>query len=313
MCVYLFVLCFRSFVYSFVRSFFYASLSDIWLFHGMHRYAYVSMGEYAAVLAAACLTLEYGVSGAAVARSWGDKVLEWSSMIATTTTTATAGTEEYSDTTSTTNTINNDSSSRESFFNPLAGLISFSSVCILACGVNESKRITNFFTMTKLVLVLFMILGGLYLFEPANMTPFFVVVSPAITATTTATATATATAASGIIRGATSSFFGYLGFDEVCCLAKEAKNPNDVPKAILYTLAIVTVVYVFASIALCGMVPYDEISDTSGFPQAFYSRDILWASHVAAFGYVSVFPSVLRIHVSSPFRFFYHHGLCTLY
>ena len=37
-------------------------------------YSYVSMGELAAMWVATCLTLKYAVAGAAVARSWGDKV-----------------------------------------------------------------------------------------------------------------------------------------------------------------------------------------------------------------------------------------------
>jgi APA family basic amino acid/polyamine antiporter len=236
-----------------------------------YTYAYVSMGEYAAVLAASCLTLEYGVSGAAVARSWGDKVLEWSASWAWTSGGTADTVEEGSGATTT---------SSESFFNPLAGLISLCCVVVLACGVQESKRVTNFFTITKIILVAFMICGGFFLFEPSNMKPLIV---PTLGAT------------NGIMRGATSSFFGYLGFDEVCCLANEAKNPNDTPKAILYTLAIVTVVYILGSISLCGMLPYTEISDTSGFPMAFYSRDVLWASHITAFGEVFTLPVVVLI------------------
>ena len=244
-----------------------------------YTYAYVSMGEYAAVLAAACLTLEYGVSGAAVARSWGDKVLEWSASWSWSWTSSdeTADTAEAGSGVTTTTTT---TTSSESFFNPLAGLISLCCVVVLACGVQESKRVTNFFTITKMILVVFMICGGFVLFEPSNMKPLIV---PALGAT------------NGIMRGATSSFFGYLGFDEVCCLANEAKNPNDTPKAILYTLAIVTVVYILGSISLCGMLPYTEISDTSGFPMAFYSRDVQWASHVTAFGEVFTLPVVVLI------------------
>jgi amino acid transporter len=38
-----------------------------------YAYSYVAMGEFPAVIAAACLTLEYIAAAAAVARSWGDK------------------------------------------------------------------------------------------------------------------------------------------------------------------------------------------------------------------------------------------------
>jgi len=226
----------------------------------------VAIGEYAAVLVASCLTLEYGVSGAAVARSWGDKVLEWRAKI-----------DQEGD----------QFTEKESLFNPMAGLISLASVLVLSWGVTESKRVTNFFTITKMGLVVFMIVGGFWLFDPDNMDPLVV---PA-----QASATGPAFGAAGILRGATSSFFGYLGFDEVVCLAGEAKNPSDVPRAVLWTLSIVTIVYILASIALSGMLPYQDISGTSGFPQAFDSRGIVWASNLTAFGEIFTLPVVVLI------------------
>lgn len=226
------------------------------------------MGEYAAVLAASCLTLEYGVSGAAVARSWGDKVLEWMAKSG-------FGTEV------------DHAGQSEAFFNPLAGLISLLSVVVLACGVQESKNVTNFFTITKMLLVTFMIVGGFWFFQAENMNPLIV--------SAQASSDGPAFGAAGILRGATSSFFGYLGFDEVVCLAAEAKNPNDTPRAVLWTLACVTVVYILASIALSGMLPYQEISDTSGFPNAFSSLGIPWAANLTAFGEVFTLPVVVLI------------------
>lgn len=231
-----------------------------------HSYAYVSMGEYAAFLAAACLTLEYGVSGAAVARSWGDKILEWKANMGD------SVAEE---------------SNGEPIFNPLAGLISLLSTVVLACGVQESKRVTNFFTVVKLGLVAFMIIGGFWLFQAENMVPLVIPAQPS--------ASGTIFGAAGIFRGATSSFFGYLGFDEVVCLAAEAKNPNDTPKAVLWTVAVVTVIYILASIALSGMIPYQEVSDTSGFPSAFASLGISWAANLTAFGEIFTLPVVVLV------------------
>ncbi|CAM9805743.1 unnamed protein product, partial [Discosporangium mesarthrocarpum] len=44
---------------------------------GAYAYTFVSLGELPAVIVGWCLTLEYGLSAAAVARSWGDKVGLW--------------------------------------------------------------------------------------------------------------------------------------------------------------------------------------------------------------------------------------------
>ena len=207
-------------------------------------FALVSLGEWPAVLAGACLTLEYGVSGAAVARSWGDKLMEWMEW-------------------------------ESSYGNPWAGLITLLSVILLSVGIQESKAVTNVMTVLKVALVLFMMVGGFLLWDVSNLQPF----APRGVA--------------GTLRGATSSFFAFLGYDEVCCLAAEAKHPStDMPKAILYTIGIVTVLFGLASLALVGMVPTEQISETSGFPAAFAARGVDWAAHVTAMGEIITLPVV---------------------
>lgn len=236
-------------------------------------YAYVALGELPAVLAAACLTLEYMVSGAAVARSWGDKVVLWAR-------------DEL------------DWNKAEQYLapgynlNPMAGLVSAACVLLLMDGVKESKIVTNIFTVLKVGLVVFMIVGGFWLFDGSNLTPFMPF------------------GMSGVFRGATSSFFGYLGYDEVCCIAGEALHPaRDMPRAVLLTLCILTVLYVLAALALCGMQPYEDMSDTSAFPVAFRYNGVEWAAQVAAvrteasnhLGYARCRHQILRISTPSTY------------
>jgi amino acid transporter len=100
----------------------------------------------------------------------------------------------------------------------------------------------------------------------------------------------------GVLRGATSSFFGYLGYDEVCAVAGEALHPaRDMPRAVIGTLVIVTVCYITAALSLTGMQHYSEINPTSGFPDAFSSRGVEWAAQVAAVGEVVTLPVVVLI------------------
>jgi len=220
-------------------------------------YSYVCLGEVAAVVAAACLTLEYGVSGAAVARSWGDKIIDISNSWLNI---STAWMKPWG-------------------INVPASIVSLASTFLLLAGVQESKQVTNFFTAFKMLIVLFMTVGGLVLFQKANYAP---PIAPF--------------GASGILRGATSSFFGYLGYDEVCCVAGEAQHPaRDMPRAVLGTLITVTICYVLAAFALTGMVHYTEVSPTSGFPAAFSTRNVEWAAHVTALGEVVTLPVVVII------------------
>lgn len=86
-------------------------------------------------------------------------------------------------------------------------------------------------------------------------------------------------------------------------MASEAKNPTDLPRAILWTLAIVTIFYALASISLVGMLPFEEISATSGFPDAFAARGYVWASQITAAG------EVITLPVGEFFQFLLHLSL----
>lgn len=147
---------------------------------GAYAYTYVAVGELPAVWAAACLSLEYVAAASAVARSWGDKFVAW--MI-----------EELGDEHWIHEFIGDHGT-----FNPLAFVISSGSVLLLLNGVKESKRATNVFTALKISVVTFMIVVGFVYVNPSNWSPF---IPPQL-------------GVSGVIRGATGTFFGYLGYDQ---------------------------------------------------------------------------------------------------
>jgi basic amino acid/polyamine antiporter, APA family len=244
-------------------------------------YTYVAMGEIAAVMAGACLTLEYAIAGAAVARSWGDKAVRWILMEWTTEITNIHANNTKEDEQI---VIGGGGSRLESWLrpgygiNPLAFIISALCLVLLLNGVKETKFVSNFFTMLKLILIIFMIVGGFYFYNPSNLQPF----APF--------------GISGILRGATSSFFAYLGYDEICCIAGESIHPRrDLPIAVLSTLAIVTIVYMLAALALTGMQPYHDIDDTSGFPMAFASNGAMWIMHLTSAGEILTLPVVVLL------------------
>ena len=82
--------------------------------------------------------------------------------------------------------------------NIFAGLLQIVVVLILLGGIDIGKFAVNTFTIIKMILVLFMIICGLLLFQPENLSEGW---APMGTG--------------GILRGATSCFFGYVGYDEV--------------------------------------------------------------------------------------------------
>lgn len=210
-----------------------------------YTFCYTAMGEVFAVLGMACLSLEYVVAGAAVARSWGTKTNQWILH----------------------NVDDNDNNENEdgNTLNLWACAVCVVSTAILVKGIKESKLATNVFTVIKVALVLFMTVGGFCYFSLDNWTPFV------------------PRGQSGIAEGATACFFAYLGYDGVCVLAGEAQRPRrNVPRAVLWTLAIVTVLYMLAVLALTGMLPYQQLDDTSAFYQAFQHHQAPWLAQITA-------------------------------
>ncbi|KAL7517111.1 hypothetical protein ACHAWX_002061 [Stephanocyclus meneghinianus] len=241
-------------------------------------YAKETMGERASVIAASCLTLEYVGSASAVARSWGDKVVEYVRSL--------QGNSAETDGVTYLLRILDPGMG----INPCAFLVSSGAVLLLLNGVKESKFVTNLFTTLNVTLLLFMAGLALFLAKADNMSPL---IPPQF-------------GVSGIIRGATSSFFGYIGFDEICCIAGEAVDPaKNMPRAIILTLVIVTSLYITASIGLVGMVPYEEISETSGFPNGFRYRSLNWAAQIAALGELIALPFVVLVTIMAQPRLQY--------
>ena len=236
-----------------------------------YQYCYYSLGEWPANIAAWCLTLEYGISGAAVARSWGNK-------LATYIVSFNGGTDGI-----------------PSIFLPNASIGIFGAILQLLCiiillgGVEVGKITVNFFTLLKMVLIIFIILMGLTLFKESNIDSGMVLVSTR-----------------GVLRGAAPCFFGYVGYDEVCCLAGEATDPvRTLPLAIFGTIIIVTVVYFLSSIALVGMQNYSDINKESGFSEGFRIRGLDWARHTVAIGEIVTLPLVVLVSFLAQPRLFF--------
>jgi amino acid transporter len=235
-----------------------------------YAYAYSALGELAAVLAGFCLSLEYGVSGAAVARSWAEKVTRLFQ--------SSKNSKEI-------NMILNDLD--YPYANVLAALLQFVCVLILLAGIGIGKSTVNYMTILKMTLILFMCIAAFCAFNWNNLD--FGEFPPS-------SSQGHRYGWAGVGLGSTVAFFGFIGFDEVSCLAAEAKNPSKVmPQAVIGTIVGTTVISVVASVALIGMQKFTQIDSYASFGYAFNSNNMRWAGLISEIGEVISLPVVVLI------------------
>jgi len=100
----------------------------------------------------------------------------------------------------------------------------------------------------------------------------------------------------GIFAGAAIVFFAFIGFDIVATAAEETKNPKkDLPRGIIGSLAICTVLYVAVSLVVVGMQHYTELSTAAPLADAFRSVGLPFFSGVISVGALAGLTSVVMI------------------
>lgn len=114
---------------------------------------------------------------------------------------------------------------------------------ILSKGTSSSKNTNNILATVKISIVLLFVIVGVFYVSPENWTANF---AP--------------TGFQGVMLGATTVFFAYLGFDAISTSAEEAINPQkSLPRAIIVTLLVCTAFYIAVCLVLTGMVPYTKL------------------------------------------------------
>ncbi|MEU2496315.1 amino acid permease [Streptomyces sp. NPDC007883] len=194
-----------------------------------YSYSYATMGELIAWVCGWCLVLEYGVSVAAVAVGWGEYLNELLD--------GTIGV-----------TIPGAVSApigEGGFINLPALVVVLLAMVFLMGGAKESARVNTIMVIIKIVtLVLFIGIGflGIKAGNYAPLAPLGV---------------------TGISAAAATLFFSYIGFDAASTAGEEAKNPKkDLPRAIMLSLLIVTVLYCLVALVAVGAMPWQDFEGT---------------------------------------------------
>jgi APA family basic amino acid/polyamine antiporter len=102
----------------------------------------------------------------------------------------------------------------------------------------------------------------------------------------------------GIIAAASVVFFAFIGFDIVATSAEETRNPQrDMPRGILGSLAIVTVLYAAVAFVVTGMLSYDDDRMETAAPlaEAFTANGLDWAGNLISVGAVAGLTTVVLV------------------
>jgi APA family basic amino acid/polyamine antiporter len=135
-------------------------------------------------------------------------------------------------------------------FNVPAVIITVLVTMLLIVGVSESATVNAVIVVIKVAIVLVVIAAGAMFIQTAYWHPFI----------PQNTGTFGEYGWSGVLRGAGVIFFAYIGFDAVSTSAQEARDPQrDMPRGILGSLAICTVLFVLVSGVMVGLVPYQRM------------------------------------------------------
>jgi APA family basic amino acid/polyamine antiporter len=205
-----------------------------------YTYAYATLGEFVAWVIGWDLILEYALGAATVAVGWSGILVTLLNQL---------GIEFPAALSAAPGTVVQVAGAAPvtAVLNVPAILITVLVTALLIVGVSEAASVNGAIVITKVAVLLVVIAAGTMFIDPANWHPF---IPPN-------TGTFGEYGWSGVLRGAGVIFFAYIGFDAVSTSAQEARNPQrDMPRGILGSLAVCTLLFVLVSGVMVGLVPY---------------------------------------------------------
>jgi basic amino acid/polyamine antiporter, APA family len=293
----------------------YAEFSSIIPIAGSaYTYGYATLGELVAWIIGWDLCLEYAFGAATVASGWSGYFMSLLSQIGFT---PSAGLARF------TTTYGNDIYLYNGNWMPAmslpmnvstAGLPHVVGICnlvaffaivavttVLVIGIKESANLNSAIVFVKLSVVgIFLVIGISYLLKhphlaATNWQPF---IPPS--------QGRGMFGINGIVAGASSVFFAYIGFDAVSTAAQEAKNPQrDMPIGILGSLVICTILYIAVSLTLTGLVSYKALNVAQPVALGIDATGVSWGSFLVKIGAVFGLGTVMLVMLLGQSRVFF--------
>lgn len=264
-----------------------------------YTYAYVSFGELIAWIIGWALILEYAIGNIVVAISWsgyfnnllqglGIHLPNWLLLDAIT---ASKNFDEASASLTAHQPLTNAMQyaitawhqapvflGKHLFINLPAFVIVVLITMLAYVGIKESKKTTNFMVVFKIVVIILVISIGFFYVNTTNWHPFM------------------PHGFTGVLAGVSAVFYAYIGFDAISTTAEECKNPQrDLPRGMIYSLVICTVLYILIALVLTGMVNYSELKVTDPLAYVFDKLNLKWIGYIISISAVVATTSVMLV------------------
>ncbi|UFT00102.1 amino acid permease [Nocardia huaxiensis] len=178
---------------------------------------------------------------------------------------------------------------------------------LLVLGTKLSSRVSAVAVAIKLAVIALVVVVGATYFKVDNLKPFIPESVPGDDGGASALRQSLFSLVTGsghstfgwygLLAAASIVFFAFIGFDVVATAAEETKDPQrNVPRGILGSLAIVTVLYVAVSLVLTGMVSYKDLQgENATLATAFAIHGVDWAKNVISIGALAGLTTVVMV------------------
>ena len=157
-------------------------------------------------------------------------------------------------------------------------------------GIKESKNFNNFFVILKLFVILLVIAVGIGFVNTGNWFP---------TSSVTSEPSFMPNGFAGVMSAVSGVFFAYIGFDAISVLSEETKNPQrDLPRGMLISLGLCTVIYIILTLVLTGLVDYkkfDGIGDPLSFVFDASNLNMPWMEFIVSLIAIVAITTVLLV------------------
>jgi APA family basic amino acid/polyamine antiporter len=268
-----------------------------------YTYSYATMGELVAWIIGWDLILEYLIAAAAVSVGWSGYVVAFVhdtfgvDLPAAWTSAPTVWKEQA------TGIYGGHFEATGAYLNVPAVIVVLAVTALLVRGIKESARFNSVIVLVKVAVVLLFIAFAAPFVNTRNWQPF---VPPN-------TGEFGHFGVSGLLQGATRVFFAYIGFDAVSTAAQESRNPQrDLPRGILGSLAVCTVLYIAVSLILTGVVPYTKLNVPYPIALGVEATGQRWLATAVEVGAIAGLSSVMVVMLLGQPRIFFamaHDGL----